>query len=319
MHTSLLEVNLIHCFAVEGLRDFSTHTLITVFGDIMFEVLQNDTLAPNLHRMVIRAPRIAKARQPGQFVIVHPEAGGERIPLTIGDADPQAGTITLFIQAVGASTLKIVTTPVGETLRDIAGPLGKATDIQNWGRVACVGGGVGTAVLYPLAKALAGAGNDVTTIIGGRSEPYIILAEELSAFSQEVQIATEDGSLGRKGFVTHLLQDLIDDPDRQPRAVFAIGPVPMMRAVVELTRPYGIKTIVSLNPIMIDGTGMCGGCRVKVGDETKFACVDGPEFDGHLVDFDLLIDRLTTYRKEEATMLEGLPEELRQKIVKVKR
>ncbi|WP_225071504.1 sulfide/dihydroorotate dehydrogenase-like FAD/NAD-binding protein [Desulfuromonas sp. CSMB_57] len=284
----------------------------------MFEVLQNDTLAPNVHRMVIRAPRIAKARQPGQFVIVHPEAGGERVPLTIGDADPVAGTITLFIQAVGATTLKITSTPVGESLRDIAGPLGKATDIEHWGRVVCVGGGLGTAVLYPLAKALAAGGNEVTTIIGGRSEPYIILADELAVFSQ-VLIATEDGSAGQQGFVTNVLQDLIDDPERRPAAVFAIGPVPMMRAVAELTRPYGIKTIVSLNPIMIDGTGMCGGCRVKVGEETKFACVDGPEFDGHQVDFKLLMDRLTMYREQEAVLLEELPQELRDKIIKVKR
>lgn len=285
----------------------------------MFEVLQNGTLAPNVHRMVIRAPRIAKARQPGQFVIVHPEAGGERIPLTIGDADPQAGTITLFIQAVGASTLKIVNTSVGGSLRDIAGPLGKSTEIEKWGRVACVGGGLGTAVLYPLAKALAEAGNEVTAIIGGRSKPFIILADELSAFSDAVLIATEDGSLGRQGFVTHALQELIDDPVKRPAAVFAIGPVPMMQAVAELTRPYGIKTIVSLNPIMIDGTGMCGGCRVKVGDETKFACVDGPEFDGHLVDFGLLMDRLSMYREAEVNILSGLPAELREKINKVKR
>jgi ferredoxin--NADP+ reductase len=285
----------------------------------MFEVLQNDMLAPNVHRMVIRAPRIAKARQPGQFVIVHPESGGERIPLTIGDADPQAGTITLFIQAVGASTLKIVNTPVGDSLRDIAGPLGKPTEIEKWGRVACIGGGLGTAVLYPLAKALADAGNEVTTIIGGRSKPFIILADELKNFSKELLIATEDGSLGQKGFVTNVLQELIDAPDKRPHAVFAIGPVPMMRAVAEQTRPYGIKTIVSLNPIMIDGTGMCGGCRVKVGDETKFACVDGPEFDGHLVDFGLLMDRLSMYRETEAKILSELPEELRDKIIKVKR
>jgi ferredoxin--NADP+ reductase len=285
----------------------------------MFEVLQNDMLAPNVHRMVIRAPRIAKARQPGQFVIVHPESGGERIPLTIGDADPQAGTITLFIQAVGASTLKIVNTPVGDSLRDIAGPLGKPTEIKKWGRVACIGGGLGTAVLYPLAKALADAGNEVTTIIGGRSKPFIILADELKNFSKELLIATEDGSLGQKGFVTNVLQELIDAPDKRPHAVFAIGPVPMMRAVAEQTRPFGIKTIVSLNPIMIDGTGMCGGCRVKVGDETKFACVDGPEFDGHLVDFGLLMDRLSMYRETEAKILSELPEELRDKIIKVKR
>jgi ferredoxin--NADP+ reductase len=285
----------------------------------MFEVLQNDTLAPNLHRLKIRAPRIAKARHPGQFVIVHPEARSERIPLTIGDADPEAGTITLFVQAVGATSMRIANIPPGGSLRDIAGPLGKATEIQRWGRVACVGGGVGTAVLYPLAKALAGAGNEVTTIIGGRSEPYVILAEELADFSSEVLITTEDGSLGRKGFVTQVLQELIDNPDRRPEAIFAIGPVPMMKAVCDLTRPYQIKTIVSLNPIMIDGTGMCGGCRVKIGNETKFACVDGPEFDGHLVDFDLLVDRLSMYRDQESKLVEDLPPELKQKIIKVKK
>ncbi len=285
----------------------------------MFEVLENDTLAPNVQRLVVRAPRIAKARKPGQFVIVHPEKGGERIPLTIADADPEEGTITLFVQAVGASTLKITGTPPGSPLLDIAGPLGKETDIENWGRVVCVGGGVGTAVLYPQAKALADAGNEVTTIIGGRSAPFIILANELGRFSREVLITTEDGSLGRQGFVTNALQELIDDPQRCPQAIFAVGPVPMMRAICELSRPYGIKTIVSLNPIMIDGTGMCGGCRVKIAGETKFACVDGPEFDGHQVDFDLLMDRLTMYREQEARLVEDLPESLKSKITKVKR
>ncbi len=285
----------------------------------MFEVLQNDTLAPNVHRLVIRAPRIAKARKSGQFVIIHPEKGGERIPLTIADADPQAGTITLFVQAVGPSTLKIVGTPVGASLQDIAGPLGKETEIEKWGKVACVGGGVGTAVLYPLAKALADAGNEVTTIIGGRAKQFIILADELAEFSREVLVTTEDGSLGKQGFVTNALQELIDDPELCPQAIFAVGPVPMMRAVCELTRPYGIKTIVSLNPIMIDGTGMCGGCRVKIDNETKFACVDGPEFDGHQVDFALLMDRLSMYREQEAKLVGELPPELQKKIIKVKK
>jgi ferredoxin--NADP+ reductase len=265
----------------------------------MYEVLENTLLAPNLHRMVVRAERIAVARKAGQFVIVHADEGAERIPLTIGDADVGKGTITLFVQAIGASTQRIVDVPAGGALRDVAGPLGRPTEIEKWGRVACVGGGVGTAVLFPLAKALADIGNEVTTIIGGRAAPYIILADELGAFSKELLITTEDGSLGRKGFVTAALADLIADPARTPQAVFAVGPVPMMRAVVELTRPHGIKTMVSLNPIMIDGTGMCGGCRVIVGGETKFACVDGPEFDGHLVDFATLIDRLSMYRDAE--------------------
>ena len=266
----------------------------------MFEVISNDILAPNLHRMVVKAPRVATARRPGQFVIVRTESGDERIPLTIGDANPEEGTITLFVQAVGVSTRKIVSVPSGGFIRDVAGPLGKPTHLGNWERVACVGGGVGTAVLYPLVKALFDTGKRITTIIGGRSASYIILADELAAISDTLLITTEDGTLGRKGFVTTELSDIINDPLRTPQAVFAVGPVPMMHAVAELTRPFGIETIVSLNPIMIDGTGMCGGCRVMVGGEMKFACVDGPEFDGHLVDFASLQDRLTTYREYES-------------------
>lgn len=265
----------------------------------MFEVISNRVLAPNLHQMEIKAPRVARARRPGQFVIVRAGSGDERIPLTIGDANPEEGTITLFIQAVGFSTRKIVSIPAGDFLRDVAGPLGKPTSLGNGQKVACVGGGVGTAVLYPLVKALSDAGRTITTIIGGRSRDYIILANELAPLSDSLLITTEDGSLGVKGLVTEVLKDMIDDPLRTPDAVFAVGPVPMMRAVSELTRPYGIETIVSLNPIMIDGTGMCGGCRVMVGGEMKFACVDGPEFDGHLVDFAGLSDRLTTYRVQE--------------------
>jgi len=266
----------------------------------MFEVVSNEILAENLHKMVLVAPRIARARKAGQFVMVRLAQGEERIPLTIGDADPEAGTITLFIQAIGASTRRIVATPAGGSIRDVAGPLGKETHITNWGRVACVGGGVGTAVLFPLVKALAEAGNRITTIIGGRSSRYIILADELAPLSESLLITTEDGSLGSKGFVTGPLSEMLADPERAPQAVFAVGPVPMMKAVANMTREPGIETIVSLNPIMIDGTGMCGGCRVQVGNQTKFACVDGPEFDAHLVDFDGLSDRLTSYRKEEA-------------------
>ncbi len=276
----------------------------------MYEVIANDTLAPGLHRMVVRAPRVAAARKAGQFVIVRAAQGEERIPLTIGDADAAAGTITLFVQAIGASTRTIAATPSGGALRDVAGPLGMPTEIENLGRVACVGGGVGTAVLFPLAKALAEAGNEVTTVIGGRSAPLIILADELGAFSRQVLITTEDGSAGRKGFVTAALDELIADEQNRPDAVFAVGPVPMMRAISEQTRPHGIHTVVSLNPIMIDGTGMCGGCRVVVGGESKFACVDGPEFDGHLVDFQSLADRLTMYREhEDACRLDRQAEE----------
>lgn len=267
----------------------------------MFEVVSNEVLAPQVHRLVVRAPRVARARRPGQFVIVRHDERGERIPLTIADADTDAGTITLIVQAVGDSTRDIVATPVGGFLQDVAGPLGRPTEIETWGKVVCVGGGVGTAVLYPLARALAEAGNQVTTIIGGRSAPYVILQAELAAFS-EVLVCTDDGTLGVHGFVTQVLETLLADETRRPAAVFAVGPLPMMAAVAELTRPYGIKTIVSLNPIMVDGTGMCGGCRVTIGDEIKFACVDGPEFDGHLVNFRELAGRLRTYVEAECRL-----------------
>lgn len=277
----------------------------------MFTLISNELIAPNLHRLVIRAPRIARARRPGQFLIVHADQQAERIPLTIADADPHAGTVTLFVQAVGYSTCRLVALPAGESLRDLAGPLGRPAEIAHWGRVVCVGGGVGAAVLYPLARALAEVGNQVISVIGGRSSAYILLADELAEFSTEVRIATEDGSRGKQGLVTHVLQELLADPRMTPQAVYVVGPVPMMRAVAEATRPHKIRTIVSLNPIMIDGTGMCGGCRVMVGGEMKFACVDGPEFDGHQVDFELLADRLTTYRDQEARMLQCLDEKNR--------
>ena len=271
----------------------------------MFQVISNEILAENLHKMVVSAPRVARARKPGQFVVVRLDRGEERIPLTISDADPAAGTITLFIQAVGSSTRKIVATKAGGYIRDVAGPLGTGTRIIKWGHVVCIGGGVGTAVLFPLVKALAEAGNRITTIIGGRSRRLIILSDELSPLSETFLVTTEDGSLGIKGFVTGPLSDLLADPERVPQAVFAVGPVPMMKAVAEMTRGPGIETIVSLNPIMIDGTGMCGGCRVKIGAEIKFACVDGPEFDAHLVDFDGLSDRLSSYRTEESSHPDG--------------
>lgn len=270
----------------------------------MFEVITNETLAPQVHRLVVRAPRVAAARQPGQFVIVRHSEGAERIPLTIADADSQAGTITLIIQAIGSGTRQIVETPVGGAIRDVVGPLGKATEIEQWGKVVCVGGGVGTAVLYPIAKALAEAGNELTAIIGGRSEPYIILQDELADFCDQVLVTTEDGSAGTKGFVTAVLGEILADDDRRPGAVFAVGPVPMMAAVADQTRPTGVKTIVSLNPIMVDGTGMCGGCRVTVGGEIKFACVDGPEFDGHQVDFKELSSRQSAYLEHRCSLAE---------------
>lgn len=265
----------------------------------MFPLLSNICRAERLHELVIRAPRIARACRAGQFVIVRHAPGDERIPLTISDADAQVGTITLYVQALGASTKIIAATPAGESFRDVAGPLGMPSRIMTWGRVVCVGGGVGTAMLMPLVRALNRAGNQVTTIIGGRSGSAIILADQLAALSKTLIITTEDGSSGVKDLVTAALAPLLADPAQLPRAVFAVGPVAMMKAVAEQTRPLNIPTIASLNPIMIDGTGMCGGCRVQIGSETKFACVDGPEFDAHLVDFDTLTARLTSYHAEE--------------------
>ncbi len=265
----------------------------------MFKIISNDNISENLHKMVVLAPRIARSRKPGQFVIVRLTEGEERIPLTISDADPEAGTITLFVQAAGASTRNIVSTEAGGSIRDVAGPLGNPSRIIFWGRVICVGGGVGTAVLLPLARALREAGNDVTTIIGARSSRHIILSDELKRISNALIVTTEDGSLGTKGFVTTPLANLLADPEHVPQAVFAVGPVPMMKAIAEMTRIKAIETIASLNPIMIDGTGMCGGCRVMIGEEIRFACVDGPEFNAHLVDFDGLSDRMSSYRAEE--------------------
>jgi len=263
----------------------------------MFRVISNEEIAPQLHRMVIEAPRVARARKPGQFVMVRCAEGRERIPLTIADDNALAGTITLIIQAVGISTREIVAVAAGGSLSDVAGPLGMPTEIEKLGRIACIGGGVGTAVLFPLAKGLAQAGNEVTTIIGGRSEKYVILQRELGDFSRHVLVTTEDGSLGETGFVTLPLKRLLEDPAQRPAAVYAVGPVPMMKAVSDLTREYGVHTIVSLNPIMVDGTGMCGGCRVTVAGKIKFACVDGPEFDAHQVDFKELASRQATYRE----------------------
>jgi ferredoxin--NADP+ reductase len=262
----------------------------------MHPVVEREQLSPNVVRLVIEAPRIAKVRRPGQFVIVRKGPGAERIPLTIADNDPEAGTITLMIQAIGASTTELTGLQVGEAIQDVAGPLGAETHVLQSGHAVCVGGGVGTAVLLPIVRALAGAGVHVTSIIGGRSREWVILEPELRE-AGDVIACTDDGSYGRHGFVTQALADELDRGGVD--AVYAIGPVPMMKAVAEMTRPYEVPTTVSLNAIMVDGTGMCGGCRVTIGGETKYACVDGPEFDGHAVNFQELADRLTTYRSFE--------------------
>ena len=266
----------------------------------MYPIVSNTRLAPDVSALIVRAPRIAEVRRPGQFVIVHRAPAAERIPLTIADADPARGTLTLAIRAVGKSTRELVAMAPGESIQDIVGPLGMPTELIDSGHAVCVGGGVGTAVVHPIAQGLHRRGVAVTSIVGGRSADQIIFENELRALG-EVIVCTDDGSVGRHGFVTDALKDLLEAADVQ--AVYAVGPVPMMRAVAELTRPLGIHTIVSLNPVMIDGTGMCGGCRVTVGGETKFACVDGPEFDAHRVDFSLLADRLRTYEVYERRAL----------------
>ena len=243
-------------------------------------------------------PKLARKARPGQFVIVRASEDGERIPLTIADADPEAGSIALIFQVVGKSTTLLSRMEPGDEILDVVGPLGVPTEIERFGRVLCIGGGIGAAPLYPVAKALKAAGNAVTSILGGRSKNLVILENEFRAISDAVVVTTDDGTYGRKGFVTDALNDLLAAGDRFDRA-WAIGPVPMMKAVCDVTRAANIPTVVSLNPIMVDGTGMCGGCRVIVGGKVKFACVDGPEFDGHAVDFDTLARRLTTYRERE--------------------
>ena len=267
----------------------------------MHLVVSTAQLSPNVTRLVVEAPRIAEIRRPGQFVIVHRDAGAERIPLTIADTDPVAGTITLVIQAVGKSTEDLVALRPGDAIADIAGPLGRATELIDHGRAVCVGGGVGTAVVHPIAIGLAARGVEVVSIIGGRSKEWVIFEEELRR-AGEVITCTDDGSYGRHGFVTDALRDVIEAGGVD--AVYAVGPVPMMRAVAEVTRPFGVPTFASLNAIMLDGTGMCGGCRVAVGGKTVYACVDGPEFDAHQVDFRELADRLGTYREFEAHALD---------------
>ena len=248
--------------------------------------------------MRVEAPKIARKRKAGQFVIVRAGEESERIPLTIAGASPQKGTITLYIQRTGASTTEIVSRRAGQEISDVVGPLGRPTELIESGTAVCVGGGIGVAPILPIAAALKEHGANVIGILGARTSELMILKDEMAEIVDELIITTDDGSAGRKGFVTDALKKLL--AERQLDAVYAIGPVIMMKAVCEVTRPAGVKTIVSLNPIMVDGTGMCGGCRVTVGGQTRFVCVDGPEFDGHQVNFDELMQRLNTYRNSEA-------------------
>jgi ferredoxin--NADP+ reductase len=255
------------------------------------------TVGPGLTRYEVEAPLVAKKRQPGNFVMVRVCVGGERIPLTIVDADPAKGTVTLIVQSLGKTTKLMSRLGAGDRLADVAGPLGNPTHIENYGRVACIGGGVGTAELLPITQALARAGNRVHTILGGRTRELVILEREMGAMSESIAVTTDDGTHGEKGVVTGPLKTLLETTTLG--AVYAIGPLPMMRAVAEVTRPFGVRTWVSLNALMVDGTGMCGGCRVTIGGQMKFACVDGPEFDAHQVDFDELIRRSRTYAPQE--------------------
>jgi len=271
----------------------------------MYKIVKKQILAPNITRFSVEAPEVARSRKPGQFVVIRADETSERVPLTIVDSDPEKGTIDLIIQQAGFSTTCLVCFEVGDSFLDVLGPLGRPTDMEKFGTVVCVGGGVGTAVLYPIAKGLKESGNKVITINGARNKELLILEEELDAVSDELIITTDDGSYGIKGFGSTVLQGLIDDK-KKIDLVVAIGPTMMMKAVAEVTRPYKIHTIASLNAIMIDGTGMCGGCRVTVGDEIKFACVDGPEFDAHLVDFDEQIAKHHYYDNEQKCQMDEM-------------
>ncbi len=269
----------------------------------MHKVVLKKHLNPEICLIEFEAKDLASAARPGQFVILRIDEEGERFPLTIYDFNREKGTVTVVCQAVGVSTKKLCALEEGGFILDAAGPLGHATDTKNIGKVICIGGGVGTAEAYPIARAMKEDGNDVTVIIGARSKGIVICEEDIKAFCDKVYVTTDDGSYGRKGFVTDVLKDLIEKDAYD--MVFAIGPIMMMKMVSEMTRAAGIKTLVSLNSIMIDGTGMCGGCRVQHSGESKFACVDGPEFDGHLVNFDDLLTRGARYKEKEAEALEG--------------
>jgi NAD(P)H-flavin reductase len=267
----------------------------------MFKIVAKEKLAENIFRIAVEAPKIARKRRAGQFVVLRIDEPGERIPLTISDSDPLAGTITIVFQTVGYTTKQLSTLGVGDYIQDIAGPLGHPTHVENYGTVVSIGGGLGTALGRPITEALYKAGNHVIAIISARNKGLVLFEEEMRKICHELLVATDDGSYGFHGFPTQLLQKLIDE-GRKIDLVFCVGPVPLMAAVSKLTKPYGIKTVVSLNPIMVDATGMCGACRVTIGGVTHFGCVDGPEFDGHQVDYDELMKRLKTYTEREQEM-----------------
>jgi NAD(P)H-flavin reductase len=268
-----------------------------------FTILKKQELVPTIYLMDINAPRIVRKARPGQFIILRIDETGERIPLTIADFDRKIGTITMIFQAVGKTTTKLSTLKAGDAILDFIGPLGNPAHIENEGTVILVGGGVGVAPIFPQARAFKEVGNKVISIIGARSANLLLWEDRMREVSDELYITTDDGTKGHHGFVTDIVKKILESGTKVDR-VIAIGPPVMMRAVAGVTRPFNVKTVVSLNSIMVDGTGMCGACRVLVGNETKFACVDGPEFDAHLVDFTLLMNRLSIYQPEEKLAFE---------------
>ena len=269
----------------------------------MNEIVKREALSKDVFRMEVETPLIARKRKAGQFVILRVGEEGERFPLTIADANAEVGTITLIFQAVGKSTWALSRLKEGDEIHDLVGPLGMPTHVERFGTVVCIGGGIGVAPLHPIVKAMKEGGNRVISIIGSRTKDLLILEEEIRGLSDELLVSTDDGTHGFHGFVTQVLEQVIERGEKIALVV-AIGPVPMMRAVCKVTKQHDLPTTVSLNPIMVDGTGMCGGCRVTVGGETRFTCVDGPEFDGHRVDFDELTKRLSVYKKQEAKAME---------------
>ncbi len=275
----------------------------------MYKILFAEFIAPNVKKFKIEAPKIAKKRKAGQFVIIRVDDTGERVPLTIADSNLDEGSITIIAQGVGKTTRQLNEMEAGDFLHDVVGPLGKPSHIEKFGVAVSIGGGVGTAIAFPTAVALKQAGNYTISIVGGRSKEFVILEKEMKDVCDEVYVTTDDGSYGYHGFVTQKLKDLID-AKRQIDFVLAIGPIPMMKAVAEVTRKLKIKTMVSLNPIMVDGTGMCGGCRATVDNKTVFVCVDGPEFDAHKVDFEILERRNRTYREDEELALKNFAKKI---------
>ena len=274
----------------------------------MFPILETKEIAKNVYLQRIQATRVAKKRKAGQFLVLRRTEVGERIPLTIVSSDAGEGSVTIIFQAVGKSTTDFARMKPGDAYLDVVGPLGLATHIEKFGTVVGIGGGIGAAPLLPIATAIKEAGNRLLSIVGARTKDLLILEDEMREISDEIVITTDDGSYAKKGFVTTALQEFIDRGEKIDLCI-AIGPVPMMRAVAEVTRPHGIKTMVSLNPIMVDATGMCGACRVTVGGTTKFVCVDGPEFDGHQVDFKELVMRNRAYLREEKVAMERIEHE----------